>query len=140
MCIRDRRTGGTLIGVKNPGAPLNSGHDDFALVLDGSLLKGYFTSDRPGGKGGDDIYAVTLEHPLGNSMRVEGIALDRRSKQPMPGATIEMKDTLGNVVVTAITGADGSYTLDLEPAKTDKLGGAVEGLALLHLLSCRREI
>ena len=139
IIVGKMRTGGTLIGVKNPGAPLNSGHDDFALVLDGSLLKGYFTSDRPGGKGGDDIYAVTLEHPLGNSMRVEGIALDRRSKQPMPGATIEMKDTLGNVVVTAITGADGSYTLDLEPAKTYKLGGAVEGYrpAMADLFSGR---
>ena len=127
IMIGKMRADGTVMGVKNPGAPLNSGHDDFALVLDHTLLKGYFTSDRPGGKGGDDIYAMTLEHPLGNSMRVEGIAYDRRSKQPMPSATVELKDSLGNVVATAATGPDGSYTLDLEPAKAYGLAGTVEG-------------
>lgn len=127
IMIGKMRADGTVMGVKNPGAPLNSGHDDFALVLDGSLLKGYFTSDRPGGKGGDDIYMVNLEHPLGNSMRVEGIAFDRRTKQPMPSTTVEMKDSLGNVVATATTGPDGSYTLDLEPTKTYALAGTVEG-------------
>jgi outer membrane protein OmpA-like peptidoglycan-associated protein len=127
ILIGKMRADGPVIGVKNPGAPLNSGHDDFALVLDGTLLKGYFTSDRPGGKGGDDIYMVDLEHPLGNSMRVEGIAYDRRSKQPMPGATITMKDTVGNVVASATTGPDGSYTLDLEPARTYDLAGMSDG-------------
>ena len=127
ILIGKMRADGSVIGVKNPGAPLNSGNDDFALVMDHTLLKGYFTSDRPGGKGGDDIYAMTLERPLGNSIRVEGIAYDRHSEQPMPGATVELKDSLGNVVATATTGPDGSYTLDLEPAKAYDLAGMVEG-------------
>ena len=127
ILIGKMRPDGTVPGVKNPGAPLNSGQDDFALVLDGTLFKGYFTSNRPGGKGGDDIYSVALDHPLGNSMRVEGIAYDRRSKQPMPGAVVELKDTLGNVVATTMTGPDGSYAVDLEPERRYGLTGAVEG-------------
>ena len=137
IIVGKMRADGTAIGVKNPGAPLNSGHDDFALVLDGGLLTGYFTSDRPGGKGADDIYSVSLERPLGNSMRVEGTAYDRRSNQPMPSATVEMKDTLGNVIATVITGPDGSYILDVEPARTYSLEGKMEGYrpAVLDLFS-----
>lgn len=37
-------------------APINSSHDDFAFTSDKSEFKGYLTSDRPGGKGQDDIY------------------------------------------------------------------------------------
>ncbi len=127
ILVGKMRPDGAVLGVKNPGAPINSGHDDFALVLDHTLLKGYFTSDRPGGKGGDDIYAMTLERPLGNSMRVEGIAFDRRTRQPMPGTVVELKDSLGNVLTSVTTGADGSYTVDLEPARNYTLAGATVG-------------
>lgn len=37
-------------------APINSPHDDFAFTSDQSEMTGYLTSDRPGGKGQDDIY------------------------------------------------------------------------------------
>jgi len=37
-------------------APVNSPHDDFALTTDKTEAKGYLTSNRPGGKGQDDIY------------------------------------------------------------------------------------
>ncbi|MCC6725534.1 MAG: PD40 domain-containing protein [Saprospiraceae bacterium] len=37
-------------------APINSAHDDFAFTSDKTEFKGYLTSDRPGGKGQDDIY------------------------------------------------------------------------------------
>jgi outer membrane protein OmpA-like peptidoglycan-associated protein len=46
--------------VANAGAPLNTQYDDFALIVDGATNKGYFSSNRPGGSGGDDIYAVVL--------------------------------------------------------------------------------
>ncbi|MCF8243851.1 MAG: OmpA family protein [Saprospiraceae bacterium] len=37
-------------------APINSVYDDFAFTSDKRELKGYLTSNRPGGKGQDDIY------------------------------------------------------------------------------------
>lgn len=37
-------------------APVNTTHDDFAFTADKTEMKGYLTSDRPGGKGQDDIY------------------------------------------------------------------------------------
>ena len=48
---------------QNLKSPINSGADDFGLIVDyqsvrneGIFQQGYFTSNRIGGKGGDDIY------------------------------------------------------------------------------------
>ncbi|RME97027.1 MAG: hypothetical protein D6772_10995, partial [Bacteroidetes bacterium] len=43
--------------VENLGVPINSAADDFGLILNESAQLGYFTSNRVGGKGDDDIYA-----------------------------------------------------------------------------------
>lgn len=43
--------------VQNPGRPINSTADDFALILKADGTYGFLTSNRPGGKGSDDIYA-----------------------------------------------------------------------------------
>ena len=45
----------------NLGAPFNSNKDDFGFIFIGKDEKeGYFSSDRPGGKGGSDIYQFTV--------------------------------------------------------------------------------
>ncbi len=43
--------------VENLGAPINSIEDDFGLILHQNGTYGFFTSNRKGGAGGDDIYA-----------------------------------------------------------------------------------
>ena len=47
---------GTLISVSNMKSPINSSTDDFGIIFEEKFERGYFTSNRPGGKGGDDIY------------------------------------------------------------------------------------
>jgi tetratricopeptide (TPR) repeat protein len=42
---------------QNMGAPYNSGYDDFAYFVDETTQKGYFSSNRYTGKGGDAIYS-----------------------------------------------------------------------------------
>ena len=45
----------------NLGAPLNSAYDDFGYINDNRKEgSGYFVSNRPGGKGGNDIYHFVL--------------------------------------------------------------------------------
>lgn len=57
-----------ILFIQNLGKPINSNYDDFSLVMDYEMEKGYFSSDRVGGKGSDDIYYFftkdqTLQQP-----------------------------------------------------------------------------
>lgn len=45
-------------------APINSEHDDFGLVISIEKNVAYFSSNRPGGKGKDDIYKIVLDKAL----------------------------------------------------------------------------
>ncbi len=56
---------------QNMKFPINSGGDDFGFTIDnqsvkadGVIQQGYFTSNRSGGKGGDDIYKFEQKTPL----------------------------------------------------------------------------
>lgn len=42
--------------AENMGAPFNTAYDDYGLILNVDGEEGYFSSNRPGGIGGDDIY------------------------------------------------------------------------------------
>ncbi|MCS6822655.1 MAG: OmpA family protein [Cytophagaceae bacterium] len=47
------------ITIENMGRPINSSYDDFAIFFK-DTTKGFFTSNRPGGKGDDDIYEFKM--------------------------------------------------------------------------------
>lgn len=42
------------------GVPVNSSNDDFGLIINRDGLGGYYASNRPDGKGNDDIYAFKV--------------------------------------------------------------------------------
>ena len=46
--------------VENVGVPINSSQDDFSLSFNADKTKGYFSSNRRGGRGDDDIYTVNV--------------------------------------------------------------------------------
>ncbi len=48
----------------NVGIPLNSSYDDFAFYIDTHTKDGFFSSNRPSGKGSDDIYQIHETKPL----------------------------------------------------------------------------
>ncbi|MBV5342601.1 PD40 domain-containing protein, partial [bacterium] len=47
----------------NAGSPLNTQQDDFAVIVDNEINKGYFSTNRTGGSGGDDIYSLEVVEP-----------------------------------------------------------------------------
>ena len=46
--------------VRTLPAPLNSPSDDFGIIFEGEKDQGFITSNRPGGKGKDDIYEFKM--------------------------------------------------------------------------------
>lgn len=113
--------GSQFNGATNAGTPLNTQYDDFAMIVDGKTNKGYFSSNRVGGSGDDDIYSVDL---LSNK-RIIGIAKNKSGKS-IPGALITLLNDKGNVIDTVTTKADGAFLFDVETNKNFKLTGNKE--------------
>ena len=111
--------------VENLGSPINTPDDDFALILDADG-KGYISSNRAGGKGDDDIYAVKLLRPLKQSFLVKGVARDKRADVLLAGTEVTLRDAAGKPVQTVTTGVDGSYQFEVDPAKEYSLTGTKE--------------
>jgi len=62
--VTKRSVKGKYFKPKNLGYPVNSNMDDFAFVKQKSKNKGYFSSNRKGGKGDDDIYSFIEINPI----------------------------------------------------------------------------
>lgn len=76
--------------------PINSAADDFAIVFNGEESEeGLFTSNRPGGKGRDDIYSFVIPPVY---FTLEGIVTDDRTLQPITGAAVKIVGTNGRVL------------------------------------------
>ncbi|MFZ4523533.1 MAG: OmpA family protein [Bacteroidales bacterium] len=74
---------------QNMGSPINSSFDDFSLAISDKAAVGYFSSNRPGGKGGDDIYAFrkvqsVYEKPTDSMIRVTSSTTRLVADKPDP--------------------------------------------------------
>lgn len=114
VMIPDGRGGGKVLNV---GKPVNSQKDDFAFTMNKDNATGYFSSNREGGAGDDDIYAYTLTKPFRVSLVVEGIALEKGTNKPLPLADVELRDAAGTPIGTVKADAGGNYRFSLEPDK-----------------------
>ena len=71
--------------IRNIGAPINSSYDDFGMHYGKDKSYGYFTSDRPDGKGLDDIYSFTDD-----GIYLEGIVVDAETGEPICASKVVM--------------------------------------------------
>ena len=114
---------GSGIGrVYNAGSPLNTQYDDFAVIVDGLTNKGYFSSNRSGGSGDDDIYAVEF---LDIGKKIQGIAKNVDGN-PIPKTFISFMDDKNTIIDTLTTKDDGAYTFLADADKNYKLNGKKE--------------
>jgi len=76
----------------NLGLPLNSNKDDFSFVKQNGTKKGYFSSNRKGGKGDDDIYSyIELNSPSFACLQeIAGVARDKNSGALLPGTIVSL--------------------------------------------------
>ena len=120
----DHADGIFSVGV-NLGEPINSRGDDFSFIVDASGQRGYFASNRKGGKGDDDIYSFTR---IPNLNSISGIVYDAVTDQPLEEVRVALLDRAQKLLDETLTSADGSYVfhnLDPEAAygiKTSKEG------------------
>lgn len=102
--------------------PVNSSNDDFAYIVDELTGdRGFLSSDRDGGKGGDDIYTWSLPPLL---FSVSGKVIDADTKANIEGATIEMFGSDGSSVPFK-TDKTGAYKFDLKPDVSYKVSAAM---------------
>jgi len=95
----------------NVGEPINSNRDDFAFIIDTRTKSGYFSSNRGGGFGYDDIYGFSEIKAIEFECKqlLAGIITDKKTGEALPGATVSLFDSNMNLVNTTISAADGSY-------------------------------
>lgn len=98
--------------VVNVGEPVNSSQDDFALIIDVTTKKGFFTSNREGGQGLDDIYSFIENKPLDMDYKhdLEGVITDLETNEVIPGVTVTLFDDKFNAVATTTADENGNYS------------------------------
>lgn len=101
--------------VSNAGQPINSTTDDFGIVFeDGGYGKGYFSSNRAGGKGSDDIYGFVTN---GKFLTLSGkILLSQDIGDPAKNAKVMLLREDGTVVKVTSTNESGFFKFDQLPA------------------------
>ena len=80
--------------VANVGVPINSNRDDFSFVLNEEMSSGFFSSNREGGKGDDDIYTYLLEKPFTFGVKVNVLSKDENNNL-ISGINLRLLDGLG---------------------------------------------
>ncbi len=85
---------GKWSNVRNVGLPVNSNSDDFAFKMGDDCTNGFVSSNRAGGVGSDDVYAVKKIKPLCDIL-LESIVVDAKTDLPIDAALTSVKDNTG---------------------------------------------
>ncbi|RRJ90636.1 OmpA family protein [Paenimyroides tangerinum] len=107
---------GSFSPVQNVGAPLNSQYDDFGYIINQQTKRGYFSSNRNGGIGKDDIYGFLETRSLNfNCIQDLGlIVVDSKTKAVIPNAKIDLYDMGYGLLNSTNRMKDGSYVFDYD--------------------------
>ncbi|MDI5896078.1 OmpA family protein [Flavobacterium algoritolerans] len=111
-------TDGTFSEVQNVGADVNSPKDDFAYLIDTKSRRGFFTSNRDGGQGYDDIYKFLETRRLICEQLLYGEITDIKTGEVLANAKITLYDNQFKVINTATSDEKGKYSFTVECGKT----------------------
>ncbi len=96
--------------ARNLGSPVNSPGNDYGIYFD-SGLSGYFTSNRPGGKGNDDIYKFTI-----HKLTLSGEIVDQNNGENLKNVNITVNRSVGKNEVLALAD-NGRLLIDALPGE-----------------------
>lgn len=92
---------------QNMGAPINSSADDFGFIINDEYSEGFFSSNRPGGTGNDDIYSFKV---LAESITIKGLVTDEITGEPIKNLEFFIKGE-DDSFYTINTDSSGMYKL-----------------------------
>ncbi len=114
---------GAYILPVNLKSPVNSSADDFGMIVEKSGERGYLTSNRDGGKGGDDIYQFELP-PL--ELSLKGIVTDSKTGAIMTAINVQLIGSDGSSLISE-TDNTGMYKFVLKPLTSYEIVVNTEG-------------
>jgi outer membrane protein OmpA-like peptidoglycan-associated protein len=102
--------------LKNLGYPFNSSTDDFGVLFNEGNGSGFLSSDRPGGKGSDDLYSFTA---LNKFIAVTGkILLSKDINDPAKNVQVNLMTADGQILKFTTTDTSGFFKFEnLDPDK-----------------------
>ncbi|MEP3389251.1 MAG: carboxypeptidase regulatory-like domain-containing protein [Reichenbachiella sp.] len=97
---------------QNLGYPMNTASDDFGICIQskGSDQYGYISSNRPGGKGLDDIYAFQYSQ----HRSIPGQVVDLLTGLPVDNASVQVVNAAGDTVEQALTFSNGTFNFEYD--------------------------
>lgn len=111
-----------ILHPRNLGYPINDSKDDFSFSVDDSQKYGYFSSNRPGGKGSDDIYSFLLKRPFTFCQEIKVIAKDNEGAL-VPGAELVVMDSKGVEVDRVTVGENAEHIFCVDGPDTYTIKG-----------------
>jgi outer membrane protein OmpA-like peptidoglycan-associated protein len=129
LFVVKRANGKTVI--ENLAQPVNSNGDDFGMFLF-RADRGFFTSNREGGKGDDDIYTFVNEDPNLKVVNyyLQGVTYTPDSEgklQILPNTKVSLVDNSGDVMQDFVTGNDGKFLFRVYENESYDLVGETDG-------------
>lgn len=122
--------------IRNEGPNINSTADDFGITFLADSV-GYFSSNREGGKGDDDIYQFTFKSKATSVLGT--ILLTENINNPCKRIKVYLKDVAGKVLDSMMTDEKGFFEFkninsDLQyMASLDENDPALNGKARFYL-------
>jgi peptidoglycan-associated lipoprotein len=129
MYVVNRVNGKTA--VENLGQPVNSTGDDFGIFLF-KPDRGFFTSNREGGKGDDDIYTFINEDPNLKVVNyyLQGVTYNLKkdsTREILANTKVTLLDGKGDVMQDFVTGNDGKFLFRVYENEKYTLVGETDG-------------
>ena len=109
--------------VRNIGIPVNGNTDDFAFSINEETEEGFVSSNREGGMGSDDIYAIKKLQPICDVLMTVTVR-DSKTGLILDGASVSIQDAEGNIFGTKTSNAEGIVEYIIECDVDTKLVGS----------------
>lgn len=117
-----RNIKGNFAVPENLGTPINSSKDDFGFIIDTDKNEGYFSSNREGGVGDDDIYHFKL-HPC----RLAVVVVDSVTNKLIEGPQIQIHEEDTDKQVVHVNANKYLFTLQTKIRTNYLISASKEG-------------